>query len=111
MDSRCPRNLTEYPCERCDLAVLRLKAINSYREIPGVVEDTLPGCKWACLDQLSCYCSFLYMERNKGREASISEIANLLLISQKEVEEILKSTIKKLKRASYVKDYRKNNKN
>lgn len=95
MDNRCPRNLSKLPETPCLEAVKRLKAIKLYGGT-NIDTDILPGCPYYCFHQMSCYCSFVYMEKY-CREHTVDEIAYYLMESKENVEKILTSAIEKLK--------------
>lgn len=105
MDTRCPKNLKDYPKEWCSLAVLRLKALRrAERELTEKEEANCPGCPWAIAHQLSCYCFFKYAKDFLNEETiSDMEIANLNSISVDTVKKTEKRALEKFKESNLIK--------
>jgi hypothetical protein len=107
MDSRCPRKLTELPCEFCPLAVLRLKALrNSPEELTEEEEGKLPGCPWAVNHQMSNYCFFNYIKDYLDVVPSDKEIAHMNNVSVNTVKSIEEKALEKIKNMDVIKDIR-----
>lgn len=105
MDSRCPRQLEELPCEFCPLAVLRLKALrNSSKELTEEQENLLPGCPWAINHQMSNYCFFNYLKDYLHEAPSDKEIAHMNNVSVETVKQIENKAISKIKEMDIIKD-------
>jgi len=105
MDSRCPRQLEELPCEFCPLAVMRLKALrNSDKEFTEEEEALLPGCPWAVSSQSSCYCFFKYAAEYMNAPPSDKEIAHMNNISVEAVKDTCKNAIEKIKKIDIIGD-------
>lgn len=105
MDSRCPRKLTELPCEFCPLAVLRLKALrNSPNELSEEEEAKLPGCPWAVNHQMSNYCFFAYIKDYLDVPPSDKEIAHMNNVSVNTVKNIESKAIEKIKQMDIIQD-------
>lgn len=105
MDPRCPRKLTELPCEFCPLAVLRLKALrNSPEELTEEEENKLPGCPWAVNHQMSNYCFFMYVKDYLDVPPSDKEIAHMNNISVDTVNSIEQKALEKIKNMEIIKD-------
>lgn len=105
MDVRCPRKLTELPCDFCPLAVLRLKALrNSPIELSEEEEAKLPGCSWAVNHQMSNYCFFSYIKDYLDVAPSDKEIAHMNNVSVNTVKSIESKALEKIKNMDIVKD-------
>ena len=99
MDSRCPRNLDNFPKEFCPLAVMRLRAIRTAgRELTEEEEAMLPGCPWAVNHQLANYCFFKYIKDYTGdKPPSDVEVASLNCISVDAVKKTEKVALNKIR--------------
>jgi hypothetical protein len=107
MDERCPRKLTELPCEYCPLAVLRLKALrNSEKELTEEEENLLPGCPWAVNHQMSNYCFFNYTKDYLNNPPSDKEIAHMNSLSVETVKDIEKQAMDKIKNFKIIREMR-----
>lgn len=105
MDPRCPRKLTELPCEFCPLAVLRLKALrNSPVELTEEEESKLPGCPWAVNHQMSNYCFFSYVKDYLDVAPSDKEIAHMNNVSVNTVKAIESKALEKIKQMDIIQD-------
>lgn len=105
MDSRCPRQLKNLPCEYCPLAVLRLKALrNNSEEMTEEQEAKLPGCPWAVNHQMSNYCFFKYTADYLSNPPSDKEIAHMNNVSVETVKDTTKKAVEKVKEFELIKD-------
>jgi hypothetical protein len=91
LSEHCPRGLEAYPAEPCEIAIRSLEAARNGQP------DDVPGmCPWYCPDAQSNYCVWSLIDRESPVEDT-KEIAKLLGMSKKEVEDSLKSAFQKLK--------------
>lgn len=106
MDSRCPRDLDEFPETWCEYAVIRLKAIrNANRELTEEEEAALPGCPWAISSQGANYCFFAYIQNVLPEKALADiEVAGLLNISIDTVRKVEKSALSKLRQDTTIQE-------
>lgn len=81
MDSRCPRNLKNAPCEACALGK---ESVDQARK------GLEPACEWFVADAESNYCFWKYMaDRGDGKPLPTAKIAKLLMIDDSEVNRIV----------------------
>jgi DNA-directed RNA polymerase specialized sigma subunit len=109
VDKRCPRKLTEYPTEWCELAVLRLKLIRSAaKELTDEEEQLLRGCNFALACQSANYCFFKYCAdmMNESPRTDI-EIARMLNISVDSLKKIEKKAIVKMQDSDFIRDVKR----
>lgn len=103
MDSRCPRQLTDYPESPCYLAVLRLKKLRSAEhELSEEEESKLMGCPWAINSQCANYCFFAYCAKIADGNLSDVEIASMLNISQEAVRKAERDGLSKMRQANFI---------
>jgi hypothetical protein len=91
----CPLRLKDTPENECPKALERIYAIQNADK--NVDHDTLPGCPWAINSAAHNYCFFVLAKTLHGNPVPDKETCSMLQITQKQLEQISKSAINKLK--------------
>jgi hypothetical protein len=91
----CPLKLKDTPENECPKALERIYAIQNADK--NVDHDTLPGCPFAINSSAHNYCFFVLAKTLHGNPIPDKEICSMLQITQKQLDQISKSAISKLK--------------
>lgn len=81
LDSRCPRQLKNFPCSACPEG---RKAVDAARQ------GKTAGCPWFVADAESHYCFFKLMA-DDGHAIPTHRIARMLMIDDNEVKRVIQS--------------------